>query len=292
MNGMDWDDLRIFLALARAGSLSAAARVLSVEHSTVARRLTRLEKTLRCKLFNRLARGWALTPEGRELEARAALLESKILSIRQGVLQTTDLAGPVIISVPPALLSTIIVPLLQDITRSHPDIDLQFIGEIREADLGRGEADIALRMSEPTAAELVTRVIGHISYGLYGTAAWLHVPADERRFIGFLPKERFFLAALLEEHVAGRRYVLRTNDIHVIKSAAIRGLGIALMADFFGANEPGLVPIDGPRQAFHQPISLVMQRDVRQSPRIRVVADFLAAKLRRLAVEEAARSIR
>jgi DNA-binding transcriptional LysR family regulator len=279
MNSIDWDDLRFFLALARAGSLSAAARVLDVEHSTVARRLTRLEKSMDCRLFDRMARGWTLTADGIELKARASVLETDILLIGRAAFKGASLAGPVRISAPPALLSRFIVPLLGEIIRDHPDIKLHCVAEIREADLGRGEADIALRMVDPVGAELVTRVVGQVAYGLYGTEKWLETSQSERQFIGFLPSEKFWLATQLAEHVGDRRYALRTNDIHSIMSAAAHGHGVALLPRFLADDDPRLSRLGGLDASIRCPVFLVMQRDVRQSPRIRLVADFLARKL-------------
>ena len=279
MNTFDWDDLRVFLAMARSGSLSGAARNLEVEHSTVARRLTRLEKSLDCKLFNRMARGWSLTPEGEALLERAALLEDDIHSIKRAPLANGPLAGPVRISAPPALLSAIIVPFLEEFVVQYPEIRLQSVGEFREADLSRGEADIALRMVEPTAAELVTRVVGHVAYGLYGVAEWASVSEAERNFIGFLPSAKFWLALKLDSYVNERRYALRSNDIHIILSAAREGLGIALLPRFIADKEPDLLPLRGVDKPIVCPLSLVMQRDVRQAPRIRLVADYLARNL-------------
>lgn len=272
---MQWDDVRYFLALARQGSLSATARLLAIEHSTVARRVSSFEQALGLKLFDRLPRGWTLTPEGQAVFERACLLEMDMQSLQRTALGQSALAGRVRITAPPLLLNYFVLPHLDEFHALYPQIELELVGERRDAHLGRGEADIALRMSEPREPDLVARNLGQINYGLYGTQACCAWPESERKFIGFdgsmpeLPQKLW-----LDKHVGMRPYSLRANDMLAMCQAAGQGWGIALLPKFLASKDLRLQLLEA-----HSPPSLsvylAMHADVRRAPRVRSTADYL-----------------
>jgi DNA-binding transcriptional LysR family regulator len=276
MNAMQWDDVRYFLALARQGSLSATARWLDIEHSTVARRVSSLERALGLKLFDRLARGWTLTAEGQTLYEHACLLEENMQALQRAAQGQSALAGRVRVSLPPQLLSYFVLPHLDEFHARYPQIELELIGERRSSNLGRGEADIALRMSEPREPDLVARTLGQVSYGLYGTAACGALKDPEQIFIGFddsmphLPQKLW-----LDSHAGARRYALRTNDMTAMCQAAAQGWGIAMLPGFLAATEHRLKLLPASVSPPSLPVYLVMHADVRRAPRVRCTADYL-----------------
>lgn len=273
---MQWDDVRYFLALARQGSLSATARWLEIEHSTVARRVSSLERALGLKLFDRLARGWTLTAEGQMLYEPACLLEENMQALQRTAQGHSALTGRVRISLPPQLLSYFVLPHLDEFHVRYPQIELELIGERRGSNLGRGEADIALRMSEPREPDLVARTLGQVSYGLYGTAACGALSDPEQTFIGFddsmpqLPQKLW-----LDSHVGARRYALRTNDMTTMSQAAAQGWGIAMLPRFLAATDRRLKLLPTGITPPSLPVYLVMHADVRRAPRVRSTADYL-----------------
>jgi DNA-binding transcriptional LysR family regulator len=275
MDSVQWDNVRYFLALSRQGSLSATARALKVEHSTVARRVSSLEESLSIKLFDRLARGWVLTAEGQELAKQATLLEEEMLSLWRAAMGNSSLAGTVRLSAPPLLLNEFLVPRLNEFARKFAEIDLVLIGETRGADLARGEADIALRMVAPTNSQLVTRRLGDVAYNLYAVRRWHEVDESEQAFIGFDDGTQSAQKAWLDNHVGERRFSLRTNDMRAMYHAAAGGLGIAFLPQFLAGTDPRLEPMPGPATPFTCPLFLVMHGDMRRAPRIRATADFL-----------------
>lgn len=272
---MQWDDVRYFLALARQGSLSATARLLAIEHSTVARRVSSFEQALGLKLFDRLPRGWTLTPEGQAMFERACLLEIDMQSLQRTALGQSALAGRVRVTAPPLLLNYFVLPHLDEFHALYPQIELELVGERRDAHLGRGEADIALRMSEPREPDLVARNLGQINYGLYGTQSCCASPESERKFIGFdgsmpeLPQKLW-----LENHVGTRPYALRANDMLAMCQAAGQGWGIALLPRLLATKDHRLQLLDAPNP-LSLAVSLVMHADVRRAPRVRCTADYL-----------------
>jgi DNA-binding transcriptional LysR family regulator len=276
---MIWDDLKYFITVYRDGSITAAAKTLKVEHSTVIRHLSRLEAALEVRLFNRLTRGWTLTEVGRELALRSLDMEESALAIERFALSSSDLAGEVRFSAPPVLLSQHVVPALAGFRERHPDIELTMLSDMHEANLSRGEADIALRLTDLTQAELVTRTLCHVEYGLYGSPAWDDVPIEDRVYIGPVPGQRSFVAATMEQHVAGRKVAMRSNDLRVVMEAVRHGIGIGLLPHFMVGHSHDFVSLPGLAQPATCAVKLVMQQDVRHSARVRAVADHVGAAL-------------
>lgn len=276
MNAMQWDDVRYFLVLARQGSLSATARFLQVEHSTVARRVASLEKALQLRLFDRLARGWQLTQEGKVLLEKARILEDEMLALQRTAIGSSALTGRVRVSVPPVLLNYFLLPHLSEFRANYPDIELILIGESRDADLLGGEVDIALRMAEPEGMGLVSRLLGHVNYGLFCSETVSKVDMLERVYIGFddsipqLPQKLW-----LENYVGTLSYCLRTNDLMSMYQAAIFGWGVALLPQFLANKDSRLRRIEKSSTPPSRPIYLLMHHDVRLAPRVRATADAI-----------------
>lgn len=272
-----WDDIRFFLALAREGSLSATARALDVEHSTVARRVDALEQALSLRLFDRLPRGWQLTREGESLSAQALRMEDEALAFSRAALGVSALRGTVRISAPPVLASHFFAPRFVSVRSRWPGITLELIGEAREVNLARHEADLAIRLSRPSAPGLVARAIGEIGYGLYATDAWLQRAESEWEFLGYdeslslTPQEQW-----LAKFTQGRPFALRTNDLAALYLSAREGLGLALLPHFLGTKDDRLVLVPGFEYPVPRKLWLVLHPDLRRSPRVRAVADAIA----------------
>jgi DNA-binding transcriptional LysR family regulator len=275
---LEWDDVRFFLALVRAGSLSAAAQALSVEHSTIARRVGSLEAALGLRLFDRLPRGWQPTAEAESLCAQAERIEDEALAFERAAAGASGLRGAVRISAPPALASVFLAPRLAELRAAFPGITLELAGETAQANLTRRDADLALRLSRPTAPDLVVRALGELAFALYGTAAWAARPEAEWQFIGYdqqlseTPQQRW-----LEELAGARPFVLRTDDLLAQREAARGGVGLALLPPFLAQGVRPLRRLRAWPCPVRRPLWLVMHADLRRSPRVRAVADALAA---------------
>ena len=274
---LQWDDVRYFLALARQGSLSAASRSLGVEHSTVARRVEALERALGLRLFDRLPRGWTLTTEGEALVVQAKGLEDQAIAFSRAALGVASLAGTVRISAPPMTASHFLAPRLATLREAWPDIDLELIGESRDADLAHGEAELALRLARPTAAGLAARALGRMGSGLYASPAHAVRPPQEWVFLGYdRSLGQVAQHTWLEGIADGRRFVLRSNDLAVLYQACRAGLGIALLPHFLARSDTALVAVPCDNAPPPRSLWLVVHPDVRRSPRVRAVADSLA----------------
>ncbi|MFC3675797.1 LysR family transcriptional regulator [Ferrovibrio xuzhouensis] len=281
----DWDDIRYFLELGRSPSLSAAARRLKVDHTTVARRIATLERRLGLKLFDRLARGYALTEEGLRLLTAAERVEQEALALgRQAGGAAGDaaggLAGSLRIAAPPVVAAAFIAPRLLGFRQRHPGISLELAGGKEAADLGRREADLAVRLSKPADGRLVARRLGTLGFGFYAArsyrAAWRSSAA--RDYVGYddsleaVPQQR-----LLLKLAGGRPLAFAANDLASLHQAARTGLGIAALPHFLAAQDPllRLLPLDA--AAADREIWLLVHPDLRRAPRVRAGMDFLIA---------------
>lgn len=275
-----WDDVRYFLELARQGSLSAAARALGVEHSTVARRVAALEGQIGLRLFDRLPKSWALTREGEDLLEHAARIEEEAFSFSRATLGVAALRGTVRLSAPPAFASYFIAPRLGALRRRWPGILLEVIGETREANLFRREADLALRLERPRAPGIAARLIGKMGYGLYATQDWAKRAPEEWEFIGYddslrhTPQQQW-----LENIAAGRAFSLRANDLAALYQACRAGLGIAALPHFLARADTALTTFATEIPAPSRNLWLAIIPDVRRSPRVKAIAEGIAALL-------------
>ena len=276
---LDWEDLRHFLALAEDGSLSAAARRLGVDHSTVARRLASLEAALALRLVDRLPRAVVLTAEGRRIaELGREMAEGAFGILRAAQGAAPALAGPVCISAPPAYASVVLAPRLAHLRAGHPEINVTLLGELAAANLTHRQADIALRMSRPDSPELVVQRLCALPFGLYAARGY-DLPEAEWSFIchgggSLVPPQQSWLEARL----AGRPVTLCTNDFASQASAARAGMGVALLPYFLG-EDPALQPMPVACPLPVRDIWMVVHSDLRRAPRIRAVMDFLVEQL-------------
>jgi DNA-binding transcriptional LysR family regulator len=274
----DWEDLRHFVVLAREGTLSAAARLLRVDHATVARRVAALEAEAGLKLIDRRARSYQLTEDGKRIAATAMPMEEAAFAVGRAVQAAKPgLCGEVSISSPPSLANALIAPQLFRLRHRHPGIRIKLIGEKRSASLNRREADVALRLSRPQQPGLIARKIGSFGFGLYGASSYLkETPRPAFAFIAYddsmddAPQQKW-----LQTMAAGHEIVLRTNDLENQAAAARTGVGLAVLPNFLGDPDPGLKRYDATPVPPNRDVWLLVHRDLRQAPLVRAVMEFL-----------------
>jgi DNA-binding transcriptional LysR family regulator len=306
----DWEDIRVFVALARHGSLSAAARALGVNHATVARRAASLEAHLGRSLFERRPAGYDLTEAGRATLAAAAAMESAA----QAIARARDLpacSGLVRITATPSLADGFLIPRLVGLRQEAPLIDLEVNADARTLSLSRRAADIALRLTRPATGELLAQRVAMLGYGFYAAAALatgdgsdgaqerrrrdLDQSADGRRrnraqdsnvagqpLVGFSEALRDLPEAVwLTRHFPRHRIAFRANSQLAQAAAARAGFGVALLPHFIGGPDPALVGVASAERPPAREVWLVQRATARQEPRVRVAATWLAALFRR-----------
>ncbi|WP_126225599.1 LysR family transcriptional regulator [Burkholderia ambifaria] len=300
---MSWDDLRYFLAVMRGGSLSAAARALQVQHSTVARRIDALESSLGIRLFDRLPRGWPPTDEGLHLAEHAARVEADVHAFARAAQGAAALDGVVRVSASPVFASHFLAPRLARAQRAWPALRIDLMGEMHAANLYAREADLAVRLSRPSEPGLAARRLGTMRFALCASPERAAEPSDTWAFLGYddalaqMPQQQW-----LERFAAGRRFAFVANDLAALHRACVAGAGIALLPRFLvdapimdtgaGVGMPAsadpslpataaLVELtSAPRCDVEREIWLVVHPDVRRSPRVQRVADAIADAVR------------
>jgi DNA-binding transcriptional LysR family regulator len=269
---LDWEDLRVFVALARESSLSAAARALKVSHATVGRRIAALEKTLGRTLFDRRAGGYVLTAEGAAVLELATDMDERAHAILRRTGLEAGLTGTVRLTTIETLAERFLIPHLAEFHRRHPGIDLEVVSDPRSLSLARREADVAVRFARPQAGELITRRLATIAVGVYvapggDTSAW--VGLDES--LAHVPEAQW-----LARHAAGERVALRANTLMALLAAARAGFGKALLPRWFAEKE-GLIAVPPPAPTPVREAWLVVHPDLKVVPRVRALIDAVVA---------------
>lgn len=283
---MNWDDLRFVVAVARHGSLLRAARELEVQHSTVGRRIDAAESALGAKLFARTTTGLVLTPEGRRLLESLQRVEDAVSAFeRVASAERSDLRGTVKVTAPESFGIAWLAPRLATFARQHPGlrIDLDPSGQV--LDLGRRQAEIALRFFRSKDKALVVRRVAEVAHGLYAAKSYLaHYPlrsATELQDRPLLTAPQGDLEAIWFAKLAGGAAPIFTSVLAVaLVGAARAGAGIAVLPRYLGDAEPELeyLPMpDEPRET----LWITVHRDLRATPRVRAVIDFLVAQFQR-----------
>lgn len=280
MQGYSWDDFRYLLAVYRAGTLTAAARILGVNETTVARRLKALERGLSVSLFLRDASGrYQATDVARLLVDHAESIEHQSLVIEEAVgLASKKLAGTVRISSVPIVVNRILVPHLRGLCDRYPFLTLELLPESRNVDLTRREADLAVRLARPEAGgqTIHARKIGMLEYSVFAPAReatpvhWIGYDDDHSH----LPQARW-LRSMKEAELG----ILRVADAETALEAVASGLGVAFLPRMVGINDPRLREIgEHPRSSGHaRPVWLLSHVDQKVRASVSVVKDWLAA---------------
>jgi DNA-binding transcriptional LysR family regulator len=285
MHIVDWDGLQVFLAVARTGRVSAAARRLGVEHTTVARRIAALERALGVSLFYRTSRGYLLTPEGQNVVSTAEAMERAALVVEARAARETSgpPAGRVRIAMPPEYGSHWLAPQLGAFRTRYPQIDLQILVGTRQRDLSRGEAELAIQPPRPTQTGMVAVRLGRAAMGLYASKSLIggkririrNVPdvADWWLFTYTAPFQVLQNAKWFQPLLASARVALQSNSTHALLEAARAGAGIAVLPRFVAREHDELVSVSDD-VASHD-ILLITHPEVRRDPKVRATAEFL-----------------
>lgn len=272
---MNWDDLRTALAIRDGGTMSAAARALAVNQTTVARRLERLERTLGARLFDRIDGRMVPTAAGRGALERAAPMAEAAATVAAGVRDADQApSGTVRVTSLPSFVTGFIAPRLAGFTARHPAITVELVGASENLHLGRREADLAVRFSRPAAGAMLARRIGAVGYAAYAAAPVAALAAvpwvvyDDA--FGHLPEQRW-----LDETIRPARRAATASDGLGLLALARSGVGAAVLPCFLADGVDGLVRVTGREPVVRREIWLLGHPELRSVRRVAVFADWL-----------------
>ena len=275
----DWQDLYYFTVLARTGSLSAAARELQVEHATVGRRVDALEKALGVKLVDRLPRSRPLTAQGLALAGMAFGMDEMATQVlRLSRLASIEMAGTVRVSCPPSIANYCIAPHVARLRSDYPQLNLVLMPSTQLAALDKGEADIALRTLRPDEDALVRRKVGVVRFGLYGPSTYEQLPAEQWTFIAYdSSRDHLPQQAWLHQLRSHREIAFAASELITQQMAARAHVGAVVLPTLVGDHDPLLVRLPTATEGPLRDIWLTVYPDMRRSPLVKVVMEFLVA---------------
>lgn len=286
----DWNDLRHFTAVARLGSTTAAARALQVDQSTVQRRLVELERRIGQPLVERRPSGYRLTTFGELLLPHAQRVEDSVRALQEVVQSSArELTGVVRVTCPEPIVYRISrSALLERFTARHPRLQVEFLMSDRYLDLGKGEADVALRSGDTTDNRLIGRKIGDSLWAVYGSRGYVErhgrpLAADDLRrhaLVGLDEKLAGHRAAIWLQRVAPDTRMAATADsVLGLVSSVKAGIGLAPLPTALGDAEPELVRVLGPIPELTRIWRILTTRQLRRTPRVSAFFDFLVSEV-------------
>ena len=266
----------------RTGTLSAAAAEMGVGLATLSRRIERLENALGLPLFVRQQSGYQLTQDGANLVPHAEALEAAASSLKRGAKERLEIAGTVRLATAENLATGLILPEMGRLQTAYPTLTIEVVTDIATVNLHRRDADLALRLVKPERGNVTLQRVGTMGYGLYGSPKYLAQRKtapdlgnyDADAFVGWCEMQSHLPAAQwIERILRGRAPAVTTTSLTTQIAATKAGLGLAVLPHFL-AFDAGLACLEAD-VGIDQAIYLVIQSDLAESPRIRIVADFL-----------------
>jgi len=284
----NWDDLRHFLAVARTGTLSAAAAALGTDHTTVARHIQRLEDRLTTRVFYRSNLGYDLTASGERLRPIAEAMEAGYIAAATMEREDPAVTGTIRIGAPDGFGTCFLAPRIHRLAAQHPKLEIELLATARVFSLSKREADIVISLTSPDHARIVSRRLTDYRLLVYASQTYLdsHPPitslADFSRhdFIGYI-EDMLFTPELNYLSTIGPGITARTRSTNLIaqREAALAGSGLCVLPVFIAAPWPALVPVLPEAVTLKRSFFMHIHEDNRKSVHVRAAAAFISAEI-------------
>lgn len=291
MSNFNWDDLKAFLAMARSGRLTVAARQMRVDHSTLSRHIAALEHAVGARLFDRRAVGFVLTAEGERLLAEAEAMET--MAIRIGAKlssMSTGLAGTVRLGTPEGFGTYFLAPRLRELTQEHPNLVIELVANPRHFSLLKREADLAIAMSRPAQGRLVAEKLTDYELGVFAADSYLRASGpiisradlEAQRWIGYVEdlmwtEELHYLPKIspnLTPH-------LRISNVISQMEAIVGGVGIGVLPCFMARTQPNLVRVQAQEIRLTSAYWMINHSETRDLARVKLMSQFMRQQARK-----------
>lgn len=293
---MSWDDLKIFLTLARCERLSEAGRQLKIDHSTVARRIKSLEQSLSTQLFERQPSGYFITSSGRELLEHAEKIEANVIAAENAVVdKLTQLSGPVRVAAPEGIAAFAIAKAAQQLCDNNPSLKIELVTNAQRYSLSKREADFLVTVSRPKAGRIKIQKIVDVPLHIYGSKDYLkdkppiNVLEDLKahRYISYVPE---LLPEKELDYVSDLNIDLEpkftATSVHVQAAAILNNAGIGIMHDFMAAPHDNLVKILPDDISLTRSLWGVVHEDHQHVERTKVTSEAIVEGIRNLVLLE------
>ena len=278
---MNWDDLKIAMAVAKQNSVRKAAKSLDVHHTTVSRRIEAFEEQLGVRLFDRLSRGYVLTEAGEDLIRSAGRVEEEISAIEARLMgRDKRLSGDIRLAMTSTLAMHFAMPVITRFMNEYPEVSIETLISYELVDLSRREADVILRITDKPPEHLVGRRLGSYCVAAYATPEYLaeHDPTggpEQCHWVGW--DDRVELPEWVRQSPFPNVPVRGLINYDFVQGAAAKaGIGIAMMGCFVGDADPGLRRVPGSEPEVRFGIWLLTHKDLLSTARVRVFMDWIA----------------
>ncbi|EJW21597.1 hypothetical protein IMCC14465_13930 [alpha proteobacterium IMCC14465] len=301
MRRLDWDDLRFFLSVASNGTLSAAARELTVNTTTVLRRIASLEEALSARLFDRMRSGYHLTQEGLVLQELLGPVDQRLSSLQRDFQAAhAGAKGRVKVSAAETITDAVLAGGMPEFADNYPDIEVSLMHEIPQLqgisalNAGLRDVDLAIRTARPTQGDMLVRKLGDLAFGLYAhkdRAATLNEGVEitspealaDEPLIGFdeeaLPTGPVWFLSRVEKSM---KLVTRAAGDRARLQMVKENLGVSALPCIIADIDPELQKIAGSEMVGSLELWLLARRDLAQFPHVRTVMDFVISRVRDL----------
>ena len=277
----DWDDIRYFVAVAKAGSITGAARHLGVNHSTVSRRIRGFEETLGVRLFERLSGGYVLTTAGEDMLPRAQQMAEQADAIAHDVLgRDRALRGDIHVTTADAMATRFVMPHVAHFAQTFPDVNVHLSVSNAYLNLTQREADIAIRATNAPPENLIGTRVARLAFAVYGTRRYLATLARSGEApqlvapIGGMP-----LRGWVERTYPDLSRVLYVDEANLTLAALKQGVGVGLMPCFMGDLQPELRRYREPDDDVRLDLWILTHPGLRATVRVRAFRDFFVDAL-------------
>lgn len=288
---LDWQDIQVFLEVARSERLTDAARRLGLDHSTLSRRTRRFEQKLNTQLFERSTHGYRLTEAGQQLLAHAEEMARHAFEAGESLSdQNHQISGQVRLGVTEGFGTWVIAPLLAAFCERHPGITVDLLALPRVVNLSRHEADLAITVDRPSSGGLVISKLCDYRLQLYGSHAYLDrhgfpralTDLSRHSLIGYVDDLIFsdqlnYLDPLLDPRVIGEspHFSIRSTSVTTQYSAALHGAGLAVLPCFLAGQSPELQLVLEDDVTITRQFWITARQEQRRLSRVRLLWDFL-----------------
>lgn len=285
---MDWDDLRYFHAVAEVGSLSAAARALAVNHSTVYRRIAAFEEREGVALFDRIDGRYVLTAAGEEMRASSGRIAEEVDTLSRRLSgRDLRLTGTLRVTTTDSLAAEFLGPHIAGFVQTYPGIELELVVDTQHLSLSRRQADVAIRPTSVPPETLIGRRVAELAFAVYGSVdyfekAGLGGDLRDHAWVGFDDSLAHLPAAKwMRTELAGANILLRGNNLFALSGTVAAGAGLAPLPCFMCDGNPKLRRFDGIDLALGAGLWLLTHEDLRHTARVRAFLDFMYESLER-----------
>ncbi|MBT3206082.1 MAG: LysR family transcriptional regulator [Gammaproteobacteria bacterium] len=281
---MNWDDLRLFLEVARTGSISGAAKKLNVQHSTVSRRLRKLEENLGARLIERKNTGYELTPAGENIRQAAHRMETEVLHVDGAVLgKDSNLVGPLKVTAINNMASTVLMPMFASFSKTYPQVDLHVVVSNIDSSLSQREADVAIRLTNTPTDTLIGKKLVTVASTIYGSREYLQQHRENGSTLKWIGVDCCTFHKSWTRHACDEQSHNFFSDDTLLTLSAIReGLGVSYLPCFMGDTAPQLERYCEPDPSHNLGLWILLHPDLKRTARVLVFRNHIIESINKI----------